>query len=163
MTVKVRRAEASDVPAIAALNEEVQRLHVAARPDHFVSTSRTALEAELARAMGQSHLKLWVAEVAAAVAGYAVVRIRTSEAGPYLAARLWWEIDQIGVDSAFRERGVARALVGAIAREAELAGVASLELTCWAFNAEARAAFEKLGFVAKMVRMERGVGESESD
>ncbi len=130
MTVTVRRAEARDVPAMAALNEEVQRLHVAARPDHFVATSRVALETELTRALGQSNLKFWVAEVAADVAGYAVVRIRSSEAGPYLKPRLWWEIDQIGVDRAWREQGVGRALVDAIAREAADAGVASLELTC---------------------------------
>jgi GNAT superfamily N-acetyltransferase len=113
-TVTVRRAQGRDIGATAALNEGVQRLHVAARPDHFVPTSRAALEAELAQA-------------------------------PYLGARLWWEIDQIGVDPALRERGVARALVDTIARDAADAGVASLELTCWAFNAEARSAFESSG------------------
>ena len=148
---------------MAALNEAVQELHASARPDHFVSTSRAALELELTRALGQSALKFWVAEVAAAIAGYAVVRVRSNEAGPYLEARLWWEIDQIGVDAALRERGVARALIEAIAQEAADAGVASLELTCWAFNAEAGAAFEKLGFVPKMVRLERRLSQSEPD
>lgn len=158
MTVSVRPAEASDVPAMAALNDEVQRLHVAARPDHFVSTSSSAIAQAMQRALAESNLTFWVAELDARVAGYAVVRVRSSEAGPYLKARLWWEIDQIGVDPAARERGVARALVEAIAAEAARAGIAALELTCWSFNAEARAAFEKLGFAPKMVRMEREVG-----
>jgi ribosomal protein S18 acetylase RimI-like enzyme len=112
--------------------------------------------------MGQSHLKFWVAEVGDEVAGYAVVRIRSNEAGPYLKARVWWEVDQIGVEAAQRERGVARALVDAIARDATEGGVASLELTTWAFNAEARAAFEKLGFVPKIVRLERRLEQPES-
>lgn len=157
MTVIVRHAKAKDVAAMAALNEEVQRLHVAARPDHFVSTQRAALEAELTRAMGQPHLKFWVAELGGETAGYAVVRVRTIEAGPYLTERLFWELDQIGVDAGFRGRGLARALVDAVAREAAEAGVDSLELVCWSFNAEARAAFEKLGFSPKLVRMERKV------
>jgi RimJ/RimL family protein N-acetyltransferase len=156
--VTVRPADESDVPAMSALNDDVQRLHVAARPDHFVPTSSSAIAQAMQRALGDSNLKFWVAELDAQVAGYVVVRVRSSEAGPYLKARLWWEIDQIGVGAVFRERGVARALVDTIAREAAAAGIAALELTCWSFNAEARAAFEKLGFTPKMLRMERKVG-----
>lgn len=159
----MRRAEAGDIAAMAALNDDVQRLHVAARPDHFVPTSSSAISRAMERALGEANLKFWVAELDARVAGYAVVRARSSEAGPYLDARLWWEIDQIGVDSAVRERGVARALVDAITREAATAGIASLELTCWSFNTEARAAFERLGFTPKMLRMERKIGPPEAD
>ncbi len=63
MTVKVRLADASDVPAMAALNDDVQRLHVAARPDHFVPISSTAIAQAMQRALGDSNLKFWVAEV----------------------------------------------------------------------------------------------------
>ena len=160
-TPTVRWAVATDIAAMAALNDEVQRLHVAARPDHFVPTSSSAIAEAMQRALGDSNLKFWVAELDARVAGYVVVRIRSSEAGPYLKARLWWELDQIGVDATLRGRGVARALVDTIAREAARAGIVSLELTCWSFNAEARAAFEKLGFAPKMVRMERKVEPAE--
>jgi RimJ/RimL family protein N-acetyltransferase len=159
MSVTVRRAEASDVPAMAALNDDVQRLHIAARPDHFVPSSTTAISQAMERALGDSNLKFWVAELDARIAGYAIVRVRSTEPGQYLQGRLWWEIDQIGVDAGARERGLARALVDAIARAAADAAVASLELTCWSFNAEARAAFEKLGFAPKMLRMEREVGK----
>jgi ribosomal protein S18 acetylase RimI-like enzyme len=155
MTVMVRPARTGDLPAMATLNEEVQRLHVAARPDQFVPTSSTAISQAMEKALGESSLRFWVAELDARVAGYAVVRVRSTEAGPYLEARLWWEIDQIGVAATLRERGVARALVETIAREAEGADISSLELTCWSFNAEARAAFEKLGFTPKTLRMER--------
>jgi hypothetical protein len=42
-----------------------------------------------------------------------------------------------------------------IAATASAEGIPALELSAWAFNAEAQAAFQRLGFSAKSVRFER--------
>jgi ribosomal protein S18 acetylase RimI-like enzyme len=88
------------------------------------------------------------------LAGYVVRVAHERPAGLFCSARRWWEIDQIAVGGADRGSGVARALVQHVVAQAHAQGIVEIELTCWAFNQDAQAAFKKLGFVPKHVRFE---------
>jgi ribosomal protein S18 acetylase RimI-like enzyme len=70
-----------------------------------------------------------------------------------LAPRRVCYLAGIVVAAAFRRRGVARALFGALQREADARGVSSIDADVWAFNAEAREVFVKLGFRRMMERL----------
>lgn len=87
--------------------------------------------------------------------GYVSVLVRERPDNPFCPARTWWEIDQIGVRATHRGTGVGRALIEAVAATAAEHGIAELELCSWAFNESAHRAFERAGFVPKVIRFER--------
>lgn len=78
----------------------------------------------------------------------------TTSPAPVVNAREWWDLDQIGVTVSHRKRGICRALLLKVISEASAKKVREIELSSWAFNTTARRAFEKLGFVPKVVRYE---------
>jgi ribosomal protein S18 acetylase RimI-like enzyme len=152
--ISVRRGGPHDLAAIAALCAEVQALHFANRPDQFRAPDPSAIEASLIERFDDDTATFWLAETAGNVAGYVLVVRRERADGPWCSARVWWELDQVSVGAAYRGRGVCRALVERILREARAHGVADLELCSWSFNEAAQAAFRSLGFVPKVVRFE---------
>lgn len=56
---------------------------------------------------------------------------------------------------AHRRQGVCRALLDRAVTEAKLEGLAEVELSSWAFNTDALAAFRALGFQPRFVRFHR--------
>jgi len=85
-----------------------------------------------------------------------VVRERPENA--ICSAQRFYELEEVGVSPAHRQRGVARALVERVLAEARAQGVRDVQLTCWSFNAEAQAAFEALGFRRLTVRFQHESG-----
>ena len=154
MDIIVRRADPRDIKRIAIINADVQQLHASGRPDQFRPASAEDLMAVVAQLVRGDSSMVWVAERADSVLAYAAVRVRETGPGPYLSARKWWELDQIGVDAAHRHSGLGRALVDRIQAEARAASVCALELVCWDFNHDALRTFSKLGFLPKLVRLE---------
>jgi ribosomal protein S18 acetylase RimI-like enzyme len=152
--VTIRAASPGDCKALARLNDEVQRLHVARRPDDFKPVSCDALEAHFAELLADRSATVWLAELDGAAAGFLVVRVRDKPENLFCKARTWWELDAVGVAASFRRQGVCRALFEHVMADARAQGVAELELQTWGFNAEAQAAFRRLGFVPKSARYE---------
>jgi GNAT superfamily N-acetyltransferase len=150
----VRLGGAADLAALTALNSEVHALHVARRPDQLKPLEPAAIERSLLDLLQNPSASVWVAEVDSSVLGYAVVTRQNRAENAWCPARAWWEIDQLGVAAAQRRSGVGRALVEHVMSEAKAAGVTQVELCAWAFNQEAHAAFERFGFVPKVIRFE---------
>ncbi len=153
--IQIRPAVAGDAPALAGLIDSVQRLHVAAHPEIFKAVERPELQAWAVQAIAAAPARIVVAECAGVVAGYAVVLEGHRADNAFAYARRWREIDQLCVDPRYQRRGIARALVEYIAAAARDAGFPAVELGTWTFNTDARAAFERIGFVAKTLRYER--------
>ncbi|HVY31668.1 MAG TPA: GNAT family N-acetyltransferase [Polyangiaceae bacterium] len=152
--MNVRRAELKDLSALVALHEEVQQLHLAARPDQFKAPAEGALEKRFRELLASADAKVWVAELDAAVVGYAVQLLVRRPGGPVVPDRQWIEIDMIGVFAPHRGHGVGRALIDVIVDDARAAGIEQVELSSWAFNTDAHQAFERAGFVPKLTRFE---------
>jgi GNAT superfamily N-acetyltransferase len=74
---------------------------------------------------------------------------------PFRRARRWCEIDQIAVDPAWRRRRVGRSLMQAALDEAHARGYLQVELSSWAFNADAHVMFRRLGVEPRVVTFER--------
>jgi len=154
VSIRVRPAELADAGAFVELHQEVQQLHVAARPDQFKSTENSALEARFHELLASPDAKVWLAEVDGTVVGYAVAIHQRRPAFAAMPAREWCEIDQIAVTARQRRRGLATALMRVVVDDARATGLPEIELNSWAFNQDAHRAFEAFGFVPKAIRFE---------
>jgi len=149
----IRRAAPDDAAALAALHRVVHDLHVAARPEFFRDPTAREVTARFASLLADSHLA-WLAEVDGVPSAYVLARFHARPEDTLLRARSWCEIDEIAVRVDARRTGLARALVREVLAESRRRGVTQIELQCWAFNAEAHAAFERLSFVPRITRYE---------
>jgi ribosomal protein S18 acetylase RimI-like enzyme len=154
VTVEIRRAELTDLNALVTLHEEVHALHLAARPDQFKVADRAAFGARLRELLGSSDAKVWVATLYGGVVGYVVSVFIRRQGHQIVPSRTWCDIDQIGVLGAQRRKGIATLLINTAVTDARASGVQEIELNSWAFNSEAHAAFQRLGFTPKTIRFE---------
>jgi GNAT superfamily N-acetyltransferase len=150
--VVVREARASDIPQLVELNALVQALHIEHRPDIFKPAESEEVAAWFLDGFHSGLLRGWVAKVDAQLIGSATVAAQSRAEHALCHARRWWEVDQLVVRAQWRRRGVARALLRAIAGEARQAGVREIQLSTWCFNSDAGQAWRKLGFEAQTVR-----------
>ena len=157
MTLVVRDASEHDLPALVAINEQVQVQHFAERPDQFKPVDSAATERWLRQALENAAVFVSVAELDGRVIGSLVASRQERAEGLFVHAQVWWYVDQIGVLASYRRRGACRALLERLIGQARDAGVPRIELNSWAFNADAQAAFRKLGFLPKHVRFELSV------
>jgi ribosomal protein S18 acetylase RimI-like enzyme len=150
----IRKAEPADLEALITLNETVQALHVENRPDTFRTADRDALATRFRQLFGDPTSQVWVSITDDTVNGYLVGRVRSEPPTTYVLARYWLELEQIGVAAESRRTGVARALIEQATAFAQAQGIQSVELSSWSFNQGAQLAFQKLGFLPKLVRFE---------
>lgn len=153
--IRIRAAVAGDEHVVASLVATVQQLHVAARPDVFKAGDTHAFEAWARQAIGSARARILLAEAGSVPIGYAVFMDEHRADNAFAFERRWREVEQLGVHPNHRRRGVARALLEHIVASARADGIPTVELNTWAFNEDARAAFERSGFVARNVRFER--------
>src|SRR5262245_51534411 len=140
---------------LAALSARVQELHARERPEVFKPVDLPGLERWFADALASGSARIWIAHVGEKPVGYAVVVEQRRADTVFTYARRWLEVEQIGVDPAYRRRGIARDLFRHVTEAAIADGVSEIELNTWSFNSAAQLAFERLGFVAKNLRFIR--------
>jgi GNAT superfamily N-acetyltransferase len=150
----IRRARVEDLAALVPLQQAVHQLHLAQRPDQFKPMSDDEAAAALRERFDAPNAKLWLAESAGEIVGYAVTTEQNRESNAWCPARRRSEIEQLGVARSHRRSGVARALLQAVVDDATASGITEVELTCWAFNRDAHAAFQSCGFTPKVIRFE---------
>ncbi len=150
----IREAQPGDVAAFSALNDAVQALHVASRPEMFRPTRPDELTVHFQHLLANPAAKIWVSDQSGAINGYLVGIVRTQAPGPYVLGRTWFELDQIGIAPQSRRSGVGRSLIAHGIAFAHAQGIESVELSSWSFNQDAQRAFQALGFVPKVVRFE---------
>lgn len=142
----VRRAMREELARVNALREEVSALHAAGRPDIFRADFCEALREHVCEKFDSADADVIVALCGGTVAGFAIVEYIVRPASPYNRARRYYHIEEIGVDAAFRRRGVGRALTDFFRAEAERLGFDRMELDVWEFNADALAFYDAVGF-----------------
>lgn len=141
-----------DEAVLAELNAVVHDLHVAHRPGYFKPTERDEVATWFRAHLEMPTVRIWIADVEGAAAGYAAVFLQERPANLFCHARRFLEINQIAVRPERRRAGVARALVDVILRAADADGIAEVELSTWVFNDAAQQAFRRLGFRPRIVR-----------
>jgi GNAT superfamily N-acetyltransferase len=145
VSITIRDAADGDIEVLVALNDIVQRLHVAALPAYFKQPEPGSVQELFRSKLQRPDVRVWIASADGILAGYLV-------ANPLCFARTICEIDEIAVAPTHRRTGLARALVDRVRDVARARGVRDVELNSWSFNDDAHAAFVALGFRPKSVR-----------
>lgn len=154
MSTEIRLAGAGDVDALVELHREVHTIHLAERPDQFKATRHDEVAAKFLERLSAAHVKVWIAERDGKAVGHAVAVHYQRAEHAMCPARKWWEVDEISVISSERRSGIGRALLRILVDAATSAGVREIELSSWAFNQDAHAAFKNFGFAPKVIRFE---------
>jgi diamine N-acetyltransferase len=153
----IRRASEVDLDVLSPLKALVHDQHVKEHPDFFKPLQHDDVIAWLRKRLGEETTHAWLAEDGGIAAGYVLTARREREESPHSFARQWCEIDEIVVDTTYRRRGVARALIARAIAHAHELGL-DIELSTWAFNEHAHAAFARLGFRRMLVRYQLATG-----
>lgn len=152
--IEVRLAAAIDAAAVAALAQEAHALHAAALPGVFQPPATPVVSpGEIARLATRPEHLLLVALQTGEVVGYAHAEVQEAPATPYKRASALLHLHAMGVSAAHRRRGVGRALLEAVRGAAAARGLSGVSLDVYAFNAAARAFYEREGFVTLRERL----------
>jgi ribosomal protein S18 acetylase RimI-like enzyme len=144
-SIEVRNLEKRDVPAIVDMEEKQTGV---ARPSYWEK------RIEMSEAI-RPHWASLVAEVDNRVVGFILGRAGELEFG--LPGTVAW-IEMIGVDPAFRRRGVALALVEKFTESAEDHGIRTVFTLITSNQTEMQHFFSRLGFVhGKMLHYQREI------
>jgi diamine N-acetyltransferase len=154
MAIEIRRAETGDVEALVALHREVHELHLMERPDQFKPTRDEEIGGVYRTRLSTANTRVWVAVLDGRAVGHVVAIHHQRAEHAMCPARQWWDIDELGVASAHRRSGIARALVQTVIDAATAASISEIELNSWAFNHTAHTAFKSFGFTPKVIRFE---------
>ena len=154
MTATIRAARRGDEDALAKLNAFVQDLHVERRPDQFKPADTSEVARWFGSLLEDPAARIWIAEQEGEPVGYVVALLRERSENPFCRARRWCELDQVAVASNKRKQGIARGLIEHAVVDVQSDGIRDVEVSSWSFNEEAHRAFQRLGFVPKVVRFE---------
>ncbi|MBP5353857.1 MAG: GNAT family N-acetyltransferase [Lachnospiraceae bacterium] len=142
----VRFAKQEDLERVNELRKMVNDLHVGGKPEVFKPGFNEELKNYIYEIREDPNKDIVVAELDGVVCGYAVVAYISRPENPFMNERRFVDIDEFGVDAAFRRRGAATEMVEFVKKLTKEKGYDRLELNMWEFNREALAFYEAVGF-----------------
>lgn len=155
MEYTIRLAKPGDETIIGQLLVSIHAQHAEGRPDLFGKGCSKHSPSQIAASFGREKEPILVAADAEdRVLGYAMCLVKENTnptQGPYST----FYIDDLNVAPAARRQGVGSALLSACRTLAKTKGCYNLTLNVWAFNEGAIAFYEKNGFSAQRLILER--------
>ncbi len=142
----VRLAKAEDLGRVNELRKQVNDLHSEGKPDVFKKGFSQELQDYIKVIYNDPEQKIAVAETDGVICGYAVLHHITKPENSVMYVRDYLDIDEFGVDEAFRRQGVASSMIAFIREYAVNNGFHRIELNMWEFNKNALAFYEAAGF-----------------
>lgn len=143
--MKIRVADVADIDALVELNRQIGEIHYDKAPHIFMPPSPEE-KAFLLSALESSERHFWVAEQEGRVIGFINAVITINESIPFIVKTPVCRIGTIVVDEDHRSSGVGKALMDACKEWAIGEGTTSIRLEVMAFNEEAKAFYEQLGY-----------------
>lgn len=144
--MNVRFAKEEELDRVNELRRQVNDLHAAGRPDLFRPEFSRELRDFIRVIRDDPEKEILVAEQAGVICGYAVLHLVHRPESPSKLERNYLDVDEFGVDEAFRRQGVATAMIDRIRAYARERGLHRIELNMWEFNRDALAFYEAVGF-----------------
>lgn len=152
--MNVRFANENELSRINELRKQVNDLHVSGKPEVFKPGFPEELRDYIYEIRDDPEKKIAVAEQDGVICGFAVLHHINKPETPYMFERDYLDIDEFGVDEAYRRQGVASAMIEFIRELAVKNGFHRIELNMWEFNQSALAFYEASGFSAYRRYME---------
>ena len=142
----VRPAKESELDRINELRKQVNDLHALGKPEFFKPGFSAEFQHVLYERWNDAEQEIIVAEQDGTICAYAVLHHIRKPENPFQYERDFLDIDEFGVDEAFRRQGVATAMIAYIRQFALKKGFQRIELNMWEFNQGALAFYEAAGF-----------------
>ena len=142
----VRFAKKNELERVNELRRQVHELHAAGRPDIFKPGFPPELRDHVDTIRNDPGQEIVVNERDGVLCGYAVLHRINKPENPFMHKRDYLDIDEFGVDEAYRRTKVATEMMSFIREYAKEQGFTRIELNMWEFNEEALAFYEATGF-----------------
>ena len=142
----VRFAKENELKRVNAIRKQVNDLHVAGRPETFKPGFSQELADHIYTVWNDPEQRIVLCERDGEICGYAVLHHIMKPETPFMFARDYLDIDEFGVDEAYRRTGVATEMIAFIRAYAKEQGFSRIELNMWEFNKDALAFYEAVGF-----------------
>ncbi|MFH1833894.1 MAG: GNAT family N-acetyltransferase [bacterium] len=139
-------ATAEHLDGLAALNAEVQAIHVGFDPSRYLQPDLARLRAWFEELLGKAGSFVLVAVEGDRALGYAYFVIRDTPPNPFVFPQRSIYLDQLSVRDGHRGQGVGRALVDAVFARARALGASRVRLDTAHANHRAQTFFSGLGF-----------------
>lgn len=152
--MKIRFAEARDIPDMIDLLRQVGEVHHQIRSDLFRAGAQKYDEAALTRLLTDPSRPILAAEEQGKMVGYAFCILQITKDDPVLCDRRVLYIDDLCVDEAFRGGGAAMALYDRAVSLARELGCDAVTLNVWRGNDRALAFYKKCGLSYQKIGME---------
>ncbi len=144
---KVREATVADAALISMLNADVQKRHADALPHIFKQPSAdTFPPATIVELIADPRHRFFLAMIDEEAVGYVWAEIRHRPEDGALFARNTIMVHHISVKPMHQHNGHGERLLAAVKGLAQEAGIATIQLDTWSFNAEAQRFFKRQGF-----------------
>ena len=157
MSITVRPARREELERVNELRRMVNDVHVNGRPDIFRPGFGQELQDYVYTLFDADEARVLVAVLDESIVGYAVAKVIHRPLSPYNLERSYYHVEEFGVDERYRRRGAATALIAYMKNEAKTLGLDKVELDVWAFNGDALAFYEAVGFTTYRRYMEMNV------
>ncbi|MGI9060444.1 MAG: GNAT family N-acetyltransferase [Ktedonobacteraceae bacterium] len=145
MSVTIRLATKEDYAALLPIGLETQEKHADAHPEIFRHGVAGLPEDYFLEHIESETQAIYVAEVAGSVVGYVLLKVIDNMYLDMLVPRRLVYITDIAVLKTHQKQGIGHLLFQQSVEWAKDKGAASLDLTVWEFNQEARAFYERNG------------------
>ena len=142
----VRFAREEELPRVNELRRQVNELHVSGKPDVFKPGFPQSLQDYIFKIWNDPEQEIVVSERDGVLRGFAILHHIVKPESPFSFEKDFLDIDEFGVDAAFRRQGVGTEMVAFIREYAKEKGFRRLELNMWEFNQDALAFYEAAGF-----------------
>ncbi|TYS82361.1 GNAT family N-acetyltransferase [Rossellomorea aquimaris] len=153
MECYIREAGKNDYDAVHRIQKQVHDIHTQERPDHYKMADITLDKAYFNKLIDGKDTEIFLLEEDQPVA-YTILTVKHSADRPILKPKKVVYMDDFGVDSKFRGKGVGRKFFEKIVEFAKNIEADSLELGVWEFNESAIKFYESMNLKTKMRVME---------
>ncbi len=144
--MNVRFAKENELDRINELRKQVNDIHVSGKSEVFKPGFSNELQDFIKAIWNDPEQEIVVAESGETICGYAVLHHINKPENPFMYERDYLDIDEFGVDEAFRRQGVASAMIDFIREYALQRGFHRIELNMWEFNQYALEFYDAAGF-----------------
>ena len=144
--MNIRFANENELARLNELRKQVSDIHAVGKPEVFKPGFSQEMEDFLYRIWNDPEQEIAVAEKDGVICGFAVLHHISRPENPAKWKQDHLDIDELGVDEAFRRQGVATEMLAFIREYAEKKGFRRIELNVWEFNKDALAFYEEAGF-----------------
>ena len=142
----IRLANENDLSRVNELRKQVNDLHAAGKPEVFKPGFSQEMRDFIFRIWNDPEQDIVVAERNGVIRGFAVLHHIIRPESPAKWEQNFLDIDEFGVDAAYRRQGIASEMIAFIREYAIQKGYSRIELNMWEFNKEALAFYEAVGF-----------------